>query len=111
MTEEIAGLELKAKVMTAEYAAGKIGSKEYSTRYDKLVERHDTLKLEKMAKANEKEDKQYRAWELADFIQSLTSVTILPEFDEKVWLALVDQAQVQENGDIVFLLKNGERIR
>jgi hypothetical protein len=38
-------------------------------------------------------------------------VTILPEFDEKVWLALVDQAQVQENGDIVFLLKNGERIR
>jgi DNA invertase Pin-like site-specific DNA recombinase len=48
--------------------------------------------------------------EIAGLEQSISSVNILPGFDEKVWLALVDQAQVQENGDIVFLLKNGERI-
>ena len=45
------------------------------------------------------------------FIETLkTTVTPIQEYSENSWHALVDYVTVKENGDMVFTMKNGQKI-
>ena len=48
---------------------------------------------------------------LVVFIETLkTTDTPIQEYSENSWHALVDYVTVMENGDMVFTMKNGQKI-
>lgn len=110
IAEEMEMLELRAKKITAEYAAAGINSEKYTETYNELLSRHEAVKLEQAAITKEKQNKQLRRIKLTEFMSDIDAAHILTEFDEKVWTSLVDKAQVQEDGSITFVLKDGNEI-
>ena len=48
---------------------------------------------------------------LESFIRDIHSRELaITEFDEKLWLAVIDQVKVGRNGSMTFLFKNGSKV-
>lgn len=76
----------------------------YGERYDKLEERYAELQ-------KQHEDRDEKAIHIGGFMFELYEMEKLPiNFDERLWIVMVDHVVVYEDAGLVFVFKNGSRI-
>ncbi len=74
---------------------------ELSNRYDKLKNKHADL-------INERNEKQGQALIMKAFIKNLSESEVkLDQWNERIWMLLVDGATVHRDSSITFKLYNG----
>ena len=79
-------------------------SQSYLERYKQARERIETLEQEKLERAAKSKT-------IGRFIRSIHGTSeLLTQFDETLWLAIVESVTVIEDGKIVFHFKNGSKI-
>jgi site-specific DNA recombinase len=84
---------------------------DYNKKYQELTEKHDKLlkKQEELLKA--KSLKENQAIKMKAFINNLNqSVDKLDEWNERIWMLLVESAIVHKDKKISFKLNNGEEV-
>ena len=84
---------------------------EYENRYAALADRYNTAKKQFDDVESEIAGKKSRRGRMEEFLNDLAAQTeVLTEFDESVWVAIVDYATVSKDGTIAFTFKNGVEI-
>lgn len=74
-------------------------------RYDEALQRHEALLAEK-------DKRKRRSRELKAYITALTKQpTILEDWDERLWITLLDTATVNADSSITFAFKGGRTIK
>ena len=84
---------------------------EYGRRFAELERRYNAQKAKKDALQAEIQSKKERAQCLGDFMRTLANNDlILENWDEQLWLTLIENGTVLPDGSINFLFKNGTEI-
>lgn len=109
-----AELEVTAALVAAavkENATLPQSQEEYQKKYASLEEQFTAQKKKRTALEEKIEERKARAHELDLFIDALTeNDLILSEWDEQLWLTLVEKGTVLPDGSINFLFKDGTEI-
>jgi len=78
---------------------------EYERKYQSLVERHNELITELAKQTKEKSDKESKAVKLNAFISVMDkSEDKLDDWNERIWMLMVEKAIVQKDKTIEFIL-------
>jgi DNA invertase Pin-like site-specific DNA recombinase len=89
-----------------------IALEDYNKKYEELSNRYDKLKNKQTDLLNERNEKQGQALRMKAFIASLSeSEDKLDEWNERIWMLLVDGATVHRDSSITFKLYNGIDIK
>ena len=84
---------------------------DYNRRLEVHMERYKAAEARYAEVQKEIQYRQQLREKLAMFIETLkTTDTPIQEHSENSWYALVDYVTVMENGDMVFTMKNGQKI-
>ena len=76
----------------------------YLERYEQARARIETLEKEKL-------ERTAKSKTIGHFIRSIRgSATLITEFDEALWVAIVESVMVTRDGEIVFHFRNGSEI-
>ena len=109
-----AELEVTAALVAAavkENATLPQSQEEYQKKYASLEEQFTAQKKKRTALEEKIEERKARAHELDLFIDALAeNDLILSEWDEQLWLTLVEKGTVLPDGSINFLFKDGTEI-
>ena len=114
---QIAALEQEIEVVTeltkrciSENAQAALSQSEYNTRYNGLVQRYNTAtaNLENLQKT--KADRATKADAIGAFIFRVQELDTLTEFDEKLWLTIIDTVTVRADGRMTFHFQSGVEI-
>ncbi len=116
--EQIAKVDAEMKVTAALVAAAvkenatlPQSQDEYNEKYAALEEQFTAQKKKRTALEEKIEERKARAHELDLFINALAeNDLILSEWDEQLWLTLVEKGTVLPDGSINFLFKDGTEI-
>jgi hypothetical protein len=85
-----------------------IALEDYNKKYEELSNRYDRLKNKHADLLNERNEKQGQALIMKVFIKNLSeSEDKLDEWNERIWMLLVDGATVHRDSSITFKLYNG----
>lgn len=92
--------------------AGRAQSQEeYAERYNGYVARYDAAKAKLDALQQKKDQRLVEAENIGGFMFALSERDCeLTEFDEGLWLAVVDKATAYRDGRLVFTIQNGTEI-
>jgi len=106
--EVVTGLSRKAIYENARTAVNQTEwaerHKAYLERHRKVLERADELEAAKRKRLG-------KAKIIEGFIRDIESRPLaITEFDEKLWLAVIDQAIVSRDGTMTFRLRNGSEV-
>ena len=97
--------------LVAENARTIMNQSDYRIRYEALVKKYNTAKEKYEAVSAEIVSRQNRIIRLNDFIATLRKTsTLLTDFDENLWGALMEYGTVQHDGSITFRFRNGMEI-
>lgn len=111
LTEEINVVAELVKACVKENASTAQSQAEYAKKYNGLLARYEKATARVKELTAEKERKYNKGRELRLFIESLKKQPLaLKEWDERLWVALVDRATVYRDGGIVFRFKSGKEI-
>lgn len=84
---------------------------EYNRKMAALEEQYNAQKAKRDALLLEIKDKRARAESISAFMRALANNgLVLAEWDESLWLTLIEKATVLPDGSINFLFKNGTEI-
>ena len=84
---------------------------EYNRKMAALEEQYNAQKAKRDALLLEIKDKKARAESISAFMRTLANnELVLDEWDESLWLTLIDKGTVLPDGSINFLFKNGTEI-
>ncbi len=84
---------------------------EYNSHYNAFVERYEKLQTKSLALQKQKEERLAKRDLIGGFILELTQCKeLLAEFDEKLWIAIIDKVTVFQDGRLTFEFKNGTKI-
>lgn len=84
---------------------------EYTTRYNGYVERYNTTKARIEALERERTLRLARADTFSAFIRTVREMDTVPaEFDDRLWLKIINTVTVKSNGTTVFRFQNGMEI-
>lgn len=111
LTEEITIVAELVKACVKENASSALSQEEYDKKYNSLVKRYEkaTKRVEELCA--ERSRKQDRDRELRLFIESIKEQPlVLENWNERLWIALLDSATVFHDGRMVFRFKNGAEI-
>lgn len=94
----------------SENAQAALSQAEYNTRYNGLVQRYNaaTASLENLQKT--KADRETKADAIGAFIFRVHELDTLTEFDEKLWLTIIDTVTVRTDGRMTFHFQSGVEI-
>ena len=83
---------------------------EYNVRYNELVRRYNmrAANLESLRKA--KADREVKADAIGEFIFRIQELDTLTEFDEKLWLTVINMVTVHADGRMTFRFQGGTEI-
>jgi len=85
--------------------------KTYNKKYDKLAARYDKLKDQLDGLITEKESKLGQKKKMQTFIGNLEeSEDELADWNERIWMLMVESAVVHRDSSITFKLQNGQEI-
>ena len=85
---------------------------EYEQRYNDLVEKYDSIKSQADRVTTVIADKKARKAELELFMKNLKKQDkAVTEFDEGLWISMVDYVTVNSKEDIRVTFKNGSSVR
>lgn len=115
---ELDGLLREIEVVTEltkrciqENAQSAQSQEEYAERYNGFVARYDATKAKLDALQKKKETRLAQAEAIGGFMFVLSEQGCeLTEFDESVWIAMVQKATVYHDGRLVFTFQNGMEI-
>jgi len=83
----------------------------YALEAGRIEERYNAALGHYTALEAEREKRIYKSKELTTFIAMLKKQPLtVPEWNERLWIALLDTATVQQDGSIVFRFKSGKEI-
>ncbi|HZK84158.1 MAG TPA: recombinase zinc beta ribbon domain-containing protein [Desulfosporosinus sp.] len=111
LTEEIEILAEMVKSCVRENASSAQSQEEYTKKYNSLAKRYEKTasRLDKLA--TEKTRKQDRDREFRLFIEAIKKQPlVLEEWNERLWVGLLEKATVFHDGRIIFQFKNGTEI-
>ncbi|MDD4070715.1 MAG: hypothetical protein PHF05_09770, partial [Candidatus Izemoplasmatales bacterium] len=84
----------------------------YNKKYEELSSRYDKLQAKREELLKQRSDKQGQALRMKAFIASLSeSEDELNDWNERIWMLLVDGATVHRDSSITLKLNNGNKIR
>ncbi len=84
---------------------------EYTARYNGYVDRYETAKTRYNELTSLRKEKQAKASAIDRFLATLRErEELLTEFDNRLWLALVDYAEVHRSGALTFHFVDGTQI-
>lgn len=85
-----------------------INQEEYLKRYNGYCERYDSIKNKIETLENEKNKRKAKEIEIGGFMYELTEYEeTITEFDEQLWMMVIDKAIVHQDGRLVFVFRNG----
>lgn len=85
-----------------------INQEEYLKRYNGYCERYDSIKNKIETLENEKNKRKAKEIEIGGFMYELTEYEeTITEFDEQLWMMVIDKAIVHQDGRPVFVFRNG----
>jgi chromosome segregation ATPase len=83
----------------------------YNKKYEELSSRYDKLQAKREELLKQRNDRQGQALRMKAFTASLSeSEDELSDWNERIWMLLVDGATVHIDTSITFKLKNGEEL-
>ena len=96
----------------AENSRMALDQNEYERRYADMTERYNTIKSEYDKISEQIEGKNAQRELFKGFIGALEKQgTLVEEFDEGLWSSLVQEVVVKSKDDILFIFKNGFKIK
>ena len=102
--------ELNKRLLN-ENASRAMDQDEFKRKYDSYVERYEkeVAKIEQLQRT--KEERQKKAEQLSAFMFELHERDgLLTEFDEKLWVTMIDKVVINHNGSMVFRFNNGMEV-
>ena len=83
---------------------------EYAARYNGFVERYEkaTARLEQLRTT--KAEREAQAGAIGAFMFEVQELDTLSEFDEKLWLTVIDTVTVHADGRMIFKFQGGTEI-
>ena len=85
---------------------------EYERRYADLTERYNTIKADYDKISEQIESKKAQRELFKGFIRALEKQgALVEEFDEGLWSSLVQEVVIKSKDDILFIFKNGFKIK
>ena len=86
--------------------------KEYSKKYNELVERYEKAQDELNEIEEKQQENKVRKDSIDTFIDKLKSQeTILTEFDEALWTSTIDKVVIERDNNIIFHFRDGTKIK
>lgn len=111
LNEEITVVAELVKACVRENASTAQSQEEYAKKYNGLLARYEKATARLAEVAAEKERKRNQDREIRLFMEALKKQPlVLEEWDERLWIAIVDRATVFRDGRIVFRFKCGSEI-
>ena len=84
---------------------------EYNAHYNALVKRYEKAKAKAVSLQQQKEERLAKHDLIGGFMSELAQrKELLAEFDEKLWIALVEHVTVFQDGRLVFVFRDGTEI-
>ena len=83
---------------------------EYAARYNGFVERYEKAKSRVEELRSIKTERQAQADAIGAFMFEVQELGILTEFDEKLWLTVIDTVTVHADGRMTFKFQGGTEI-
>lgn len=83
---------------------------EYTARYNSLVERYEKAKTQLGQLRATKTAREAQAKAIGAFMFEVQELDAFTEFDEKLWLAVIDKVTVHTNGRMTFRFRSGTEI-
>ncbi len=81
---------------------------DYNKKYDELSNRYEKLQAKQEELNKVKNDKQGKALKMKSFLANLAqSEDILDDWNESLWMLMVDSATVHRDSSIMFRFHNG----
>jgi hypothetical protein len=94
-----------------ENARSAVDQKEWTERNNAYLERHRKASERVDELESAKRERLGKAKIIEGFIKDIGSrPLVIAEFDEKLWLALIDTATVARDGAMTFRFKNGSEV-
>ena len=111
LTEEIEVVAEMVKACVKENSASAQSQAEYTKKYNELVKRYEKATKRVDELSAERTQKQDRDREFRLFIESIKEQPlVLEEWNERLWVGLLEKATVFHDGRMVFEFKNGTEI-
>ena len=111
LNEEITVVAELVKTCVKENASTAQSQEEYAKKYNGLLARYEKATTRLAEVTAEKERKHDQDRELRLFIGALKKQPlVLEEWDERLWIAILDRATVFRDGRIAFKFKSGREI-
>lgn len=83
---------------------------EYAARYNGFVERYDKVKAQLEHLRTTKAARETQVEAIGAFMFEVQKLDILTEFDEKLWLTIIDTVTVHTDGRMTFKFQGGTEI-
>ena len=94
-----------------ENASKKLSQESYDKKYNSLVKRYEKADKRLSEVKKEGDERINRERELRIFISELAEKPlVIEEWDEELWVSVLETATVHKDGRITFLFKNGRSI-
>ncbi len=111
LNEEITVVAELVKICVRENASTAQSQEEYAKKYNGLLARYEKATARLTEVTEEKERKHDQNRELRHFIEALKKQPlVLEEWEERLWIAILDRATVFRDGRIAFKFKSGREI-
>ena len=110
LLEEIEVVTELTKRCIAENSQTAQNQEEYTARYNGFVERYEKAKAQLEQLRTTKAEREAQAEAIGAFMFEVQELDALTEFDEKVWLTIIDMITVHADGRMTFKFQGGTEI-
>ena len=108
LLEEIDVVTELTKRCIAENSQTAQNQEEYSARYNGFVERYEKAKARLKQLRTTKAAREAHAEAIGAFMFKMQELDTITEFDEKLWLTIIDTITVHADGRITFKFQGGK---
>jgi vacuolar-type H+-ATPase subunit D/Vma8 len=97
--------------LVKENSKTRISFDDYNRKYEELQNRHEELKIKRNDLINTKLNKESQALKMRTYLNSITQAEDeLDQWNESIWMLMVESAVVHRDSSITFRYKNSEEI-
>lgn len=110
LLEEIDVVTELTKRCIAENSQTAQNQEEYAARYNGFVERYEKAKAQLEQLRATKAAREAQAEAIGGFMFEVQELDALNDFDEKLWLTIIDTVTVHSDGRMIFRFQGGTEI-
>ena len=110
LLEEIEVVTELTKRCIAENSQTAQNQEEYAARYNGFVERYEKAKAQLEQLRTTKAEREAQAEAIGAFMFEVQELDTINEFDEKLWLTIIDTVTVHTDGRMTFRFQGGTEI-